>query len=206
MLDLVGIPEPAKRAVEFPHQFSGGMRQRVMIAMALMNSPQILIADEPTTALDVTVQAQILALLSKLKKEFNMGILLITHDLGVVAQVADRVNVMYAGRIVEEGPVDDIFYSPLAPYTLGLLKSVPRVSSKNERLKAIPGQPPSLINLPVGCPFAPRCEYKQHSSEAGCNTTKPALIGTSATHRSRCHIPEALRHDLFAKELKELQS
>ena len=206
MLDLVGIPEPAKRAVEFPHQFSGGMRQRVMIAMALMNSPQILIADEPTTALDVTVQAQILALLSKLKKEFNMGILLITHDLGVVAQVADRVNVMYAGRIVEEGPVDDIFYSPLAPYTLGLLKSVPRVSSKNERLKAIPGQPPSLINLPVGCTFAPRCEYKQHSSESGCNSTKPELIGTSATHRSRCHIPEALRNDLFAKELKELQA
>jgi peptide/nickel transport system ATP-binding protein len=206
MLDLVGIPEPAKRAVEFPHQFSGGMRQRVMIAMALMNSPQILIADEPTTALDVTVQAQILALLSKLKKEFNMGILLITHDLGVVAQVADRVNVMYAGRIVEEGAVDDLFYSPLAPYTLGLLKSVPRVTSKNERLKAIPGQPPSLINLPVGCPFAPRCEYKQHSSESGCNTTKPELIGTSATHRSRCHIPESLRHDLFAKELKELQS
>lgn len=206
MLDLVGIPEPAKRAVEFPHQFSGGMRQRVMIAMALMNSPQILIADEPTTALDVTVQAQILALLAKLKKEFNMGILLITHDLGVVAQVADRVNVMYAGRIVEEGPVDDIFYSPLAPYTLGLLKSVPRVSSKNERLKAIPGQPPSLINLPVGCPFAPRCEYKQHSSESGCNSTKPDLIGITSTHRSRCHIPESLRNDLFAKELKELQS
>lgn len=206
MLDLVGIPEPAKRAVEFPHQFSGGMRQRVMIAMALMNSPQILIADEPTTALDVTVQAQILALLAKLKKEFNMGILLITHDLGVVAQVADRVNVMYAGRIVEEGPVDDIFYSPLAPYTLGLLKSVPRVSSKNERLKAIPGQPPSLINLPVGCPFAPRCEYKQHSSESGCNSTKPDLIGITSTHRSRCHIPESLRNELFAKELKELQS
>lgn len=206
MLDLVGIPEPAKRAAEFPHQFSGGMRQRVMIAMALMNSPQILIADEPTTALDVTVQAQILALLSKLKKEFNMGILLITHDLGVVAQVADRVNVMYAGRIIEEGPVDEIFYSPLAPYTLGLLKSVPRVSQKNERLKAIPGQPPSLINLPVGCPFEPRCEYKEHSAEPGCNTTKPELIGTSSTHRSRCHIPESLRHDLFAKEVKELQS
>ena len=206
MLDLVGIPEPAKRAVEFPHQFSGGMRQRVMIAMALMNSPQILIADEPTTALDVTVQAQILALLSKLKKEFNMGILLITHDLGVVAQVADRVNVMYAGRIVEEGAVDDIFYSPLAPYTLGLLKSVPRVTANNDRLKAIPGQPPSLINLPVGCPFAPRCEYKQHSAESGCNSTKPELIGTSATHRSRCHIPEALRKDLFTKEVKELQA
>jgi len=206
MLDLVGIPEPAKRAAEFPHQFSGGMRQRVMIAMALMNSPQILIADEPTTALDVTVQAQILALLSKLKKEFNMGILLITHDLGVVAQVADRVNVMYAGRIVEEGGVDDIFYSPLAPYTLGLLKSVPRVTANNERLKAIPGQPPSLINLPVGCPFAPRCEYKQHSAESGCNSTKPELIGTSDTHRSRCHIPESLRKDLFGKEIKELQS
>ena len=176
-----------------------------MIAMALMNEPQILIADEPTTALDVTVQAQILALLSKLKKEFNMGILLITHDLGVVAQVADRVNVMYAGRIVEEGPVDDIFYSPLAPYTLGLLKSVPRVSKNNERLKAIPGQPPSLINLPVGCPFAPRCEYKQHSSEAGCNSTRPALLGTSSTHRSRCHVPENLRQELFANELKEVQ-
>lgn len=204
MLDLVGIPEPKKRAEEFPHQFSGGMRQRVMIAMALMNSPQILIADEPTTALDVTVQAQILALLAKLKKEFNMGILLITHDLGVVAQVADRVNVMYAGRIVEEGPVDDIFYSPLAPYTLGLLKSVPRVTAKNDRLKAIPGQPPSLINLPVGCPFAPRCEYIQHSSESGCNSTRPALIGLSTTHRARCHIPESLRSELFNKEVKEL--
>jgi peptide/nickel transport system ATP-binding protein len=206
MLDLVGIPEPAKRAKEFPHQFSGGMRQRVMIAMALMNEPQILIADEPTTALDVTVQAQILALLSKLKKEFNMGILLITHDLGVVAQVADRVNVMYAGRIVEEGPVDDIFYSPLAPYTLGLLKSVPRVSKNNERLKAIPGQPPSLINLPVGCPFAARCEYKQHSSESGCNTTRPELLGLSSSHRARCHVPEKLRSELFAAELKELQA
>jgi peptide/nickel transport system ATP-binding protein len=206
MLDLVGIPEPAKRAKEFPHQFSGGMRQRVMIAMALMNSPQILIADEPTTALDVTVQAQILALLSKLKKEFNMGILLITHDLGVVAQVADRVNVMYAGRIVEEGPVDDIFYSPLAPYTLGLLKSVPRVSKNNERLKAIPGQPPSLINLPVGCPFAARCEYKQHSSESGCNTTRPELLGLTSSHRARCHVPEKLRSELFAVELKELQA
>lgn len=206
MLELVGIPEPKKRAEEFPHQFSGGMRQRVMIAMALMNSPQMLIADEPTTALDVTVQAQILTLLEKLKKEFNMGILLITHDLGVVAQVADRVNVMYAGRIIEEAPVDDIFYSPLAPYTLGLLKSVPRVTANNDRLKAIPGQPPSLINLPVGCPFAPRCEYKEHSSESGCNTTRPELLGSSATHRARCHIPENLRQELFAKEIKELQA
>ena len=131
MLDLVGISEPDQRAEEFPHQFSGGMRQRVMIAMALMNSPRLLIADEPTTALDVTVQAQILSLLDKLKKEFDMGFLLITHDLGVVAQVADRVSVMYAGQIVEEAPVYDLFYTPKAPYTVGLLKSVPRISAKN---------------------------------------------------------------------------
>lgn len=206
MLDLVGIPEPSKRASEFPHQFSGGMRQRVMIAMALMNSPQILIADEPTTALDVTVQAQILELLSSLKREFNMGILLITHDLGVVAQVADRVNVMYAGRIVEEGLVDDIFYAPLAPYTLGLLKSVPRVSTKSERLKAIPGQPPSLINIPVGCAFSPRCEYKDHSLEPGCSTTVPELVGTSTNHRARCHIPENARRELFDNEIKGVKS
>ena len=135
-----------------------------------------------------------------------MGILLITHDLGVVAQVADRVNVMYAGRIVEEGSVDDIFYSPLAPYTLGLLKSVPRITTTNERLKAIPGQPPSLINMPVGCAFSPRCEYTQLSSEPGCNSTKPELIGLSETHRSRCHIPQKIRQDLFAKEIKELHS
>ena len=128
MLDLVGIPDPLQRANEYPHQFSGGMRQRVMIAMALMNSPKMLIADEPTTALDVTVQAQILALLSDLQKEFNMGILLITHDLGVVAQVTERVNVMYAGRIVEQAPVDDIFYNPAHPYALGLLQSVPRIT------------------------------------------------------------------------------
>lgn len=129
MLDLVGIAEPAQRADEFPHQFSGGMRQRVMIAMALMNSPRVLIADEPTTALDVTVQAQILNLLKSIQKEFNMGILLITHDLGVVAQVADKVSVMYGGRIVEYGSADDVFYKPKAPYTLGLLKSVPRISA-----------------------------------------------------------------------------
>jgi len=162
MLDLVGISEPAQRAEEFPHQFSGGMRQRVMIAMALMNSPRLLIADEPTTALDVTVQAQILSLLDKLKKEFDMGVLLITHDLGVVAQVADRVSVMYAGQLVEEAPVDDLFYTPKAPYTLGLLKSVPRISANNERLKAIPGQPPSLIHLPQGCAFSARCEYRNY--------------------------------------------
>ena len=204
MLDLVGISEPDQRAEEFPHQFSGGMRQRVMIAMALMNSPRLLIADEPTTALDVTVQAQILSLLDKLKKEFDMGVLLITHDLGVVAQVADRVSVMYAGQIVEEAPVDDLFYTPKAPYTLGLLKSVPRISAKNERLKAIPGQPPSLIHLPQGCAFSARCEYR-NLSPVDCAVTKVSLHTDSAGHSSRCHIPIEVRNSVFAKDLKELK-
>jgi peptide/nickel transport system ATP-binding protein len=204
MLDLVGIPEPAQRAEEFPHQFSGGMRQRVMIAMALMNSPRLLIADEPTTALDVTVQAQILTLLDKLKKEFDMGVLLITHDLGVVAQVADRVSVMYAGQIVEEAPVDDLFYTPKAPYTLGLLKSVPRISAKNERLKAIPGQPPSLIHLPQGCAFSARCEYR-HLAPVDCAVTPITLHTDSAGHSSRCHIPIDVRNSTFAKDLQELK-
>jgi peptide/nickel transport system ATP-binding protein len=203
MLDLVGISEPAQRAEEFPHQFSGGMRQRVMIAMALMNSPRLLIADEPTTALDVTVQAQILALLDKLKKEFDMGVLLITHDLGVVAQVSDRVSVMYAGQIVEEAPVDDLFYTPKAPYSLGLLKSVPRISAKNERLKAIPGQPPSLIHLPQGCAFSARCEYR-NLSPVDCAVTPVSLHTDSAGHSSRCHIPIAVRNSTFAQELQEL--
>ena len=204
MLDLVGISEPDQRAEEFPHQFSGGMRQRVMIAMALMNSPRLLIADEPTTALDVTVQAQILSLLDKLKKEFDMGVLLITHDLGVVAQVADRVSVMYAGQIVEEAPVDDLFYTPKAPYTVGLLKSVPRISAKNERLKAIPGQPPSLIHLPQGCDFSARCEYR-NLSPVDCAVVPVSLHTDSAGHSSRCHIPIDVRNYVFAKDLQELK-
>ena len=204
MLDLVGISEPDQRAEEFPHQFSGGMRQRVMIAMALMNSPRLLIADEPTTALDVTVQAQILSLLDKLKKEFDMGVLLITHDLGVVAQVADRVSVMYAGQIVEEAPVDDLFYTPKAPYTVGLLKSVPRISAKNERLKAIPGQPPSLIHLPQGCDFSARCEYR-NLSPVDCAVVPVSLHTDSAGHSSRCHIPIKVRNSVFAKDLQELK-
>jgi peptide/nickel transport system ATP-binding protein len=207
MLDLVGIAEPDQRADEYPHQFSGGMRQRVMIAMALMNSPRVLIADEPTTALDVTVQAQILILLASLQKEFNMGILLITHDLGVVAQVADKVSVMYGGRIVEQGSADDVFYKPAAPYTLGLLKSVPRISTHgSDRLKAIPGQPPSLINLPIGCAFAPRCEFTSHTAGDICATDRPELLGNSPTHLSRCHVPEATRDRLFIEELKEVRS
>jgi peptide/nickel transport system ATP-binding protein len=207
MLDLVGIPEPLQRANEYPHQFSGGMRQRVMIAMALMNSPQMLIADEPTTALDVTVQAQILALLGDLQKEFNMGILLITHDLGVVAQVTNRVNVMYAGRIIEQAPVDDIFYNPAHPYSLGLLQSVPRISVQGgERLKAIPGQPPSLINLPKGCAFAPRCEYIKYADANSCATLMPELLGSSPSHTARCHIPENSRKEIFSAAMKELQA
>lgn len=204
MLDLVGIPEPSQRAEEFPHQFSGGMRQRVMIAMALMNSPRLLIADEPTTALDVTVQAQILSLLEKLKKDLDMGILLITHDLGVVAQVSDRVSVMYAGQIVEEAPVDDIFYAPRAPYSLGLLKSVPRITAQNERLKAIPGQPPSLINLPQGCAFSPRCEFR-NLSPVDCAVVPVNLAIDSNGHKSRCHIPLEVRNSTFSQEIQELQ-
>jgi len=204
MLDLVGIPEPLKRANEYPHQFSGGMRQRVMIAMALMNTPKILIADEPTTALDVTVQAQILTLLKDLQKEFHMGILLITHDLGVVAQVADRVSVMYAGNIVERGTADDIFYRPMAPYTVGLLNSVPKITiGKRERLPSIQGQPPSLINLPSGCAFVPRCDYKASAPAGACDESLPLLIGANENHVSRCHIAEANRATLFAHAGRE---
>jgi peptide/nickel transport system ATP-binding protein len=198
MLELVGIPQPDKRVFDYPHQFSGGMRQRVMIAMALMNDPKILIADEPTTALDVTVQAQILSLLGDLQKKLNMGIVLITHDLGVVAQVSDRVNVMYAGKIVESGSVEDIFYRPLAPYTLGLLNSIPRAGDKKTgRLSAIAGQPPSLINLPTGCSFAPRCDFKEKVSGGLCSSVMPELMGSSADHRTRCHLDEKERQKLF---------
>ena len=198
MLELVGIPQPDRRVFDYPHQFSGGMRQRVMIAMALMNDPKILIADEPTTALDVTVQAQILTLLADLQKKFKMGIVLITHDLGVVARVSDRVNVMYAGRIVETGSVEDVFYRPLAPYTLGLLNSIPRAGDKKiGRLSAIAGQPPSMINLPSGCAFAPRCEFKDQVTSGACTSAMPELLGISNDHRSRCHVDEKERKKLF---------
>ena len=190
MLDMVGIPNAAKRVAEFPHQFSGGMRQRVMIAMALINNPSLLIADEPTTALDVTVQAQILKLIKDLQVEFNMAVVLITHDLGVVAEVADRVNVMYAGRIVEQSKIDDTFYKPDHPYTIGLLQSIPRVG-KSERLHAIPGQPPSLIHLPEGCSFRARCEFANQVSGNLCATEMPALLEKSTAHLSRCHLTEA---------------
>ena len=160
MLSLVGIPEPRKRADAYPHEFSGGMRQRAMIAMALANDPKLLIADEPTTALDVTVQAQILELIERLQSEFDTAVVVITHDLGVVAEMADEIAVMYAGRIVEKADTDTIFAAPEHPYTWGLLSSIPRLDSpRGEELVPIPGRPPSLINLPGGCSFHPRCPY-----------------------------------------------
>ena len=192
MLDLVGIPAASKRVDEYPHQFSGGMRQRVMIAMALINNPSLLIADEPTTALDVTVQSQILQLIRDMQKEFNTALILITHDLGVVAEVADRVNVMYAGKIVESGLADDIYYRPDHPYTIGLLNSIPKLGElEDKRLVAIPGQPPSLINLPKGCSFRERCEFSSRVQGNLCATTTPTLDQKNTEHYSRCHLPES---------------
>ena len=185
MLDLVGIPEPAKRVKNYPHQMSGGMRQRVMIAMALSCGPKLLIADEPTTALDVTIQAQILDLMKQLQREIGMSILFITHDLGVVAEVADRVVVMYAGRAVEEASVQDIFARPQMPYTLGLMNSIPRVDKAAEqqlRLEAIPGNVPNPLYLPEGCAFHPRCRFMQEK----CKQAIPPLEDTGGGHMVRC--------------------
>ena len=191
MLDLVGIPDAHKRVDEYPHQFSGGMRQRVMIAMALINNPSLLIADEPTTALDVTVQSQILQLIRQMQKEFNTALILITHDLGVVAEVADRVNVMYAGKIVESGNAEDIYYRPDHPYSIGLLHSIPKIGElDSKRLVAIPGQPPSLINLPPGCAFRTRCSFADRVPNNLCSTTTPTLDSKSDNHFARCHLPE----------------
>nr|WP_113867308.1 ABC transporter ATP-binding protein [Brenneria salicis]NMN91630.1 oligopeptide transport system ATP-binding protein [Brenneria salicis ATCC 15712 = DSM 30166]RBP61455.1 oligopeptide transport system ATP-binding protein [Brenneria salicis ATCC 15712 = DSM 30166]RLM30331.1 oligopeptide ABC transporter ATP-binding protein OppD [Brenneria salicis ATCC 15712 = DSM 30166] len=159
MLDAVKMPEARKRMKMYPHEFSGGMRQRVMIAMALLCGPKLLIADEPTTALDVTVQAQIMTLLNELKREFNTAIILITHDLGVVAGICDKVLVMYAGRTMEYGSARDVFYQPSHPYSVGLLNAVPRLDTEDETLATIPGNPPNLLRLPKGCPFQPRCPY-----------------------------------------------
>ncbi len=162
LLELVGIPDPSRRVDQFPHEFSGGMRQRVMIARALANDPKVLIADEPTTALDVTVQAQILALMERLQRELGMAIVIITHDLGVVAEMADDIAVMYAGRIIETAPTAELFANPEHPYTWGLLKSIPRLEAQRvDQLVPIPGTPPSLIRPPSGCHFHPRCRYKQ---------------------------------------------
>lgn len=183
-LATVGIPQPEQRVDNYPHEFSGGMRQRVMIAMAMMNSPDVIIADEPTTALDVTVQAQILETLMEVKDELGAAIVLITHDLGVVASTADRVAVMYGGRFVETGTVDEIFERPRMPYTLGLLGAIPSVDGSDADLTPIPGTPPSLVNPPPGCPFTPRCAF----SIAKCSDNEPELTLTDMVgHRSACH-------------------
>jgi oligopeptide/dipeptide ABC transporter ATP-binding protein len=185
MMDRVRIPDPARRAADYPHHLSGGMRQRVMIAMALSCDPELLIADEPTTALDVTIQAGILDLLAKLKEEFDISLLLITHDLGVVAQTADRVAVMYAGRIVESGEVHQIFHSPGHPYTEGLLLSAPRITeagARQGRLRTIEGTVPNLLNLPQGCAFAPRCSFRRDD----CSQGEIPLLPAGPGHESRC--------------------
>ena len=204
LLDRVGIPSPDKRFEDYPHQFSGGMRQRAMIAMALMCDPKLLIADEPTTALDVTVQAQILDLMMDLQKEFNSAVIIITHDLGVVAQMAQDLVVMYGGRVVESGNVRDIFYRPEMPYTWGLLGSIPRVDRGGDhRLRSIRGTPPSLINLPKGCPFQPRCDFQDHVEEHDCKTDVPELLQIGAEgHGVRCHIATEQRKKLFTEQIK----
>jgi peptide/nickel transport system ATP-binding protein len=202
MLARVGIPNPERRVKDYPHNLSGGMRQRVMIAMALLNSPELLIADEPTTALDVTVQAQILDLLRSLQNEFGTAIVLITHDLGVVADMADDVVVMYGGRIVERGGVQDIYYRPEMPYTWGLLGSVPRMDvDRGARLEPIPGQPPSLIRLPTGCVFRPRCPYHELVPGNRCDTERPALEPITPEHAVRCHLEPAQRREIAAERL-----
>ncbi|MGH8827110.1 MAG: ABC transporter ATP-binding protein [Jiangellaceae bacterium] len=190
LLDIVGIPNPKQRADAYPHELSGGMRQRVVIAMAMANDPDVIIADEPTTALDVTVQAQVLESLERARAETHAAMLLITHDLGVVAGQADRVMVMYAGRPVEVGTAEDVYYEPRMPYTLGLLGSLPRLdASGRDRLTPIPGSPVSLVDLPVGCPFAPRCPMRQ----TRCLIEEPALLATDrADHLAACHFSEDL--------------
>ncbi len=204
MLDRVGIPSPRQRIDEYPHQFSGGMRQRVMIAMALMNDPELIIADEPTTALDVTVQAQILDLLTDLQREFGAAIIIITHDLGVVAGMADEVVVMYGGRVVEHGDVRDVYYAPEMPYTLGLIASAPRLDRRTDRLDPIPGQPPSMLNLPKGCVFRPRCAYSELVSDGRCDTERPELLSAGSGHEVRCHLESAQRRQLATDRLELL--
>ena len=205
MLTKVGIPDPDRRVDDFPHQLSGGMRQRVMIAMALINDPELLIADEPTTALDVTVQAQILTLIAELQAELGMAVILITHDLGVVAEVADEVAVMYGGRVVETGGLDEVFLRPQMPYTLGLLSSVPRLTHDVAgRVDPIPGNPPSPINLPAGCVFCPRCAYSDRVTGDLCRTSRPELLQAAPGHQVRCHLDVTQREEISASVLAQL--
>jgi peptide/nickel transport system ATP-binding protein len=199
LLRAVGIPQPDERARDYPHQFSGGMRQRAMIAMGLVHRPAVLIADEPTTALDVTVQAQILELIERVKQEFDMGVILITHDLGVIAETADTVLVMYAGREMEYGPAREIFTAPQHPYTWGLLRSMPTIDVRLRELIAIEGTPPSLVAVPDGCPFHPRCPY----SFAPCPTELPELRPLAGGHLDRCHLSPEIKREMGASSLAE---
>jgi peptide/nickel transport system ATP-binding protein len=197
LLKQVGIPNAERRVDDYPHQFSGGMRQRVMIAMALINNPDVLIADEPTTALDVTTQAQILRLMKGLQEEYNMAIIMITHDLGVIAEVADDVAVMYGGKVVEQATVVDLFDSPQHPYTWGLLGSLPRLDLKADRLEQIAGQPPSLLRPPSGCAFHPRCEFVFDR----CSVDVPPLVSSAGVnHLHRCLLGDDARHEAWAKK------
>lgn len=190
LLRMVGIPEPEARARAYPHELSGGMAQRVMIAMALACVPELLIADEPTTALDVTIQAQILDLMRNLRSQMNTAIILITHDLGVVAEMCDRVNVMYAGRIVEEAPVDELFAAPKHPYTAALIGSTPVLGQVDKELTTIPGSVPNLINLPPGCKFAPRCQARIDNQLEKCTLEEPQLEEIAPNHWVRCWLYE----------------
>jgi len=185
LLELVGIPQPAQRAKQYPHEFSGGMRQRAMIAMAIANRPKLLIADEPTTALDVTIQAQVIDVLMEAKQSTGAATIIISHDLGLVAEIADRVIVMYAGRIVEQATTDDLFDHPRHPYTVGLLASLPSLDQRRARLSSIPGQPPQMTNAIVGCAFRPRCGLGRDRER--CATECPPLVEVSSGHRAACH-------------------
>jgi len=202
LLGTVGIPGPERRVDNYPHELSGGMRQRVVIAIAMANDPDVIIADEPTTALDVTVQAQILDLLRDLQKEFGSAIIMITHDLGVVAEFVDDLLVMYGGKCVEYGTVNEVFYEPQHPYTWGLLSSVTRLDRlRLDRLKPIAGSPPSLINIPAGCAFHPRCPYEPMTGGKG-STVIPELVDAGKGHLVRCHLTGKERQDIFLKQVK----
>ncbi len=202
MLGRVGIPQPERRVDSYPHEFSGGMRQRAMIAMALSCDPELLIADEPTTALDVTVQAQILDLMRDLQRDFNAALIIITHDLGVVAELSDDILVMYGGKCVEYGTSEDIFERPEHPYTWGLLGSMPRLDREpTERLMPIKGSPPSLINVPAGCAFHPRCVFEERTG-GRAKTEVPELLETEGGHLVRCHLPRERRRAIWENEIK----